>query len=114
MCCNLPSDLYDIVIIGNGPAAFAAAFVAREAGARVAVAWSGEPLPDELCSTLPQEYDIALAEGQPRRDGADFLYVDDRLIYGEHVVDTIHEHRGVDAAAEAVSEAAKAGLPFRF
>jgi hypothetical protein len=112
MCCCLPRDMYDIVIIGDGPAAFAAAFLVREVQGRVAIVLPGTPLTEDL-RTAMSPYDIMLIEGHALRDGDHYLDVNGRLLYGEHIIDTADDHATADATLAAVSQCCRAGLPFR-
>lgn len=101
MCCGIPEDLYDLVIVVDKPEAladqpladaFAAAFVAREQGQRVAVVLPAtdvlRPRVRRLRAVLDLS-EIVLIEGSVRPEAADdphYLDVDGRLLYGERII----------------------------
>ncbi len=87
MCCGVPIDMYDVVVLGGGPVAFAEAFAEREAGHRVAVVLAGRPLDERLAAAMSR-FEINLIEGWPEHEDEHYVDVEGRLIYGERIVDT--------------------------
>lgn len=102
MCCGGYPDMYDVVVLGGGAAAVAAAFAARDAGRRVAVVLAGRPLDERLAAALSRT-EITLIEGWPRRDEEHYVHVDGRLVFGDVVIDTMNEsQRGRTDTAVAI------------
>ena len=97
MCCGVPDDMYDLVVVvereGAMAPAFAEAFLARERGERVAVVLPRDLRVGRLRDSLELS-EIALIEGCARREDEHYLDVGGRLVYGERVV-------GAAAAAAA-------------
>lgn len=87
MCCGVPLDMYDVVVVGGGPVAFAAAFAAREAGRTVAIVLANRPLDERLAAAMAR-FDVTLIEGWPEREDEHYLDVEGRLVYGERIVST--------------------------
>lgn len=89
MCCGVPDDMYDVVIVaerdGAVAPAFAEAFLARERQERVAVVLPRDPRVRRLRGHLDLS-EITLIEGRPRREDEHYLDVEGRLVYGERVV----------------------------
>ncbi len=88
MCCGVPLDMYDVVVLGADPVAFATAFAAREAGRSVALIPSERPLDGRLAAAMSR-FEITLIEGYPRREDEHYVDVEGRLVYGERVVSTL-------------------------
>lgn len=80
--------MYDVVVLGADPVAFAAAFVAREAGRSVALVLGERPLDERLAAAMSR-FEITLIEGWPRREDEHYVDVEGRLVYGERVVSTV-------------------------
>ncbi len=94
MCCGVPEDLYDLVIVAESERqlaeAFVAAFLGRDRRQRVAVVLpSSEGLHPEV-RRLRHSLDlsgITLIEGHATRDAdPHYLDVDGRLVYGDSIV----------------------------
>lgn len=89
MCCGMPEDMYDLVVIADDPAvvgaAFAEAFLARDRRERVAVVLPRDPQSRRLRDHLDLS-EIVLIEGQARIEDAHYLDVEGRLLYGERII----------------------------
>jgi succinate dehydrogenase/fumarate reductase flavoprotein subunit len=104
MCCGMPPDVYDVVVLGNGGAAFAVAFAARERRWRVAVVLSGAPPERRLLEALAC-FEITIVGGSVRRDEDEhYLDVDGRLLYGAQVIDATERRGPADDALEALTD----------
>lgn len=88
MCCGVPLDMYDVVVLGGGPMAFATAFAVREAGRTVALVLAERRL-DEWLAAAMARFEITLIAGWPHREDEHYLDVEGRLVYGERVVSTL-------------------------
>lgn len=80
--------MYDVVVLGADPVAFATAFAAREAGRSVALILGERPLDGQLVAVMAR-FEITLIEGCPRREDEHYVDVEGRLVYGERVVSTV-------------------------
>ena len=89
MCCGVPDDMYDLVVVvereGALAPAFAEAFLARERRERVALVLPCDPAVRRLRDSLDLS-EIALIEGYARREDEHYLDVEGRLVYGERLV----------------------------
>lgn len=106
MCCGIPPDVYDVVVLGDGAAAFAVAFAARERRRKVGLVLPTVPSVPRLLEVLG-DFELTVITGDARRDPDDghYLDVDGRLIYGAQVVDTVNEHRTIEDALETLASA---------
>ena len=104
MCCGMPPDVYDVVVLGSGGAAFAVAFAARERGWKVAVVLSGvSPQPQLLNALAP--FEITIIGGRVRRDEDEhYLDVDGRLLYGAQVIDNGQQGCTADDPLDALTD----------
>lgn len=100
MCCGMPEDMYEVVVIAPCGAArtdgcadaFAEAFLARERGERVVVILPRNAgIVARLRDALARS-EVTILEGTVRRDADDdhYLLLDDRLVYGERVLAPDH------------------------
>lgn len=103
-CCGLPPDLYDVVVLGSGGAAFAVAFAARERGWRVGVVLPEAPPKPRLLDALALS-EITLIGGRVRRDDDEhYVDVDGRLLYGAQVIGAAERYHTADDALEALTD----------
>lgn len=94
MCCGVPEDVYDLVVVANSEHqigdAFAAAFVGREQEQRVAVVLPHSQAVLANVQRLREALslsEIGLLVGRVTRDAdPHYLDVDGRLVYGDSVM----------------------------
>lgn len=104
MCCSMPPDVYDVIVLGSGGAAFAVAFAVRERGWKVAVVLSGAPQQPRLLEALAP-FELTIIAGHATRDAdAHYIEVDGRLLYGAQLIDTTQQGCTVDDALQALGD----------
>jgi NADPH-dependent 2,4-dienoyl-CoA reductase/sulfur reductase-like enzyme len=90
MCCSIPPDVYDVVVLGDGSAAFAAVFAARERGRKVGLVLPNTPPAPRLLDVLAR-FELTVILGCARADSED---AQSRRRWTAHLRRTGHRHPG--------------------